>query len=198
MARLVLASGSETRAALLRGAGVSVEIVPPRLDEDEAKRALRAEGLSPRDQADALAQMKALRVSARMPGALVIGADQVLDFNGEAIDKPATREEARAQLLRLRGAAHRLHSAAVVAESGAPVWRHIARATLHMRPVSDAFLDSWLESEGWGEGAPASLYRVEAHGAQLFSRIEGDWFGILGLPLLELANWLRTRGEVPE
>ncbi len=195
---LVLASTSATRAELLARAGIAVVRVAPRVDEEEAKAALRAEGASPRDQADALAEMKALRISARLPGALVIGADQVLDLGGEAFDKPQSLEEARAQLLRLRGARHHLYSAAVVARDGAPVWRQIARASLTMRDFSEAFLDRYIEEEGEALLSTVGAYRVEARGVQLFSRIEGDWFAILGLPLLELAAWLRVTGALEQ
>ncbi|MFN3262228.1 MAG: Maf family protein [Pikeienuella sp.] len=197
-ASLILASTSATRADMLARAGIVVASVPPRVDEEEAKVALRAAGASPRDQADALAEMKARRVSARAPGALVIGADQVLDLGGEAFDKPRTREEARDQLLRLRGGRHHLYSAAVVARDGAPIWRHIARATLTMRAFSDPFLERYLDEEGDAVFSTVGGYRIEARGVQLFSRIEGDWFAILGLPLLELAAWLRVTGALEE
>ena len=197
-ASLILASTSATREDMLARAGIVVACVPPRVDEEEAKAALRAAGATPRDQADALAEMKARRVSARAPGALVIGGDQVLDLDGETFDKPRSREEARAQLLRLRGVRHHLFSAAVVARDGAPIWRHVARATLTMRNFSDAFLDRYLEEEGEAVFSTVGGYRVEAGGVQLFSRIEGDWFAILGLPLLELAAWLRVTGALEE
>ncbi|MFV0473394.1 MAG: Maf family protein [Pikeienuella sp.] len=195
-APLVLASASATRADMLRRAGVAVEILPARVDEEEMKSALRADRLNPRDQADALAEMKAVRVSARLPGALVIGADQVLDFNGEAFDKPADMQAARAQLLRLRGARHHLFSAAVIALDGAPIWRQIGRATLTMRAFSDAFLDDYLAAMGEDALTTVGAYRIEDRGAALFTRIEGDWFSILGLPLLELMAFLRTRGAL--
>ncbi len=194
---LVLASASPTRARLLRDAGVEFEAVRPAVDEDEAKPALRAAGAAPRDQADALAEMKALAVSRRLPGRLVLGADQVLDLSGEAFDKPASLAEARDQLIRLRGQRHVLHSAAVVAENGAPIWRHVGRARLHMRAFSDAFLDNWLARVGEEALGSAGGYRIEGLGVQLFDRIEGDWFAILGLPMMELLAWLRIRGDLP-
>lgn len=195
---LVLASASETRADMLRRVGLSPEIHPARIDEEEIKRALRAAGASPRDQADALAEMKALRISARLPGALVIGADQVLDFGGEAFDKAPDLATLRAQLLRLRGERHHLHSAVVIAMDGAPVWRHIGCASLTMRRFSDDFLGDYIA--GRGEAALASVggYRIEDGGALLFSRVDGDWFSILGLPLMELLAFLRVRGVLAE
>ncbi|MEL6794228.1 MAG: Maf family protein, partial [Pseudomonadota bacterium] len=129
---LILASTSPWRAEMLSNAGVEIECVNPAVDEEEMKRALRADGVLARDQADALAEMKARRISARYPGVLVIGADQILDFKGEAFDKPADLAAARETLVRLRGERHELLSAAVIALDGAPIWRHIGRARLFM------------------------------------------------------------------
>lgn len=196
--RVILASASPTRAAMLRAAGLEIEAIAPRLDEDEIKTALRAEGASPRDQADALAEMKALRVSARHPDALVIGADQILDLNGEAFDKPADLDAARAQLRRLRGARHDLLSAAVIADGGAPIWRSVGRARLTMREFSDAFLEDYLARMGADTLTSCGGYQIEGVGAQLFSRVEGDHFAILGLPLIETLGFLRLRGALVE
>lgn len=195
---LILASASETRAEMLRAVGLSPEIIPARIDEEELKISLRAAGASPRDQADALAEMKALRVSARHPGALVIGADQVLDFRGEAFDKAPDAAALRTQLLRLRGERHDLHSAAVIAMDGAPVWRHIGRATLTMRAFSESFLDDYIAAAGPAALASVGGYQVEGRGGALFSRVDGDWFSILGLPLLPLLAFLRLRGVLAE
>jgi septum formation protein len=194
--KLVLASSSPARAAMLRAAGVDFEIVPARVDEDAVKAALDADGAAPRDMADALAEMKARRVSARLPGVLVLGADQVLDCDGRRFDKPADADAARAQLQALRGRTHRLHSAAVAALDGAAIWRHVGRATLTMRPFSDAFLDGYLAAEA--KHLTRSVYRLEGPGAQLFSRVEGDFFTVLGLPLLEVLGFLRARGALSE
>lgn len=142
--------------------------------------------------------MKAIRVSSRFPGVLVIGADQVLDLDGDAFDKPETLDDARAQLLRLRGARHSLYSAAVIAVDGAAVWRHIGHARLTMRAFTDSFLDDYLSTIGGGALTTAGGYRIEEEGVRLFSRIEGDWFSILGLPLLELLAFLRVRGALAE
>ena len=192
---LVLASTSAARRAMLAAAGVAHEAVAANVDEAAAKASLLAQGLKARDMADALAELKAVRVSQRMPGALVLGADQVLAADdGTLFDKPESRDEARGHLRMLRGATHRLISAAVIAENGRPVWRAADEARLTMRPFSDAFLESYLDRE-WPEIAGCvGCYRLEALGVQLFSRIQGDHFTILGLPLLPLIDFLRTRG----
>ncbi|CAN5625154.1 Maf family protein [soil metagenome] len=193
---LILASASGARAGLLRGAGVEVEVVPARVDEAALKAALLQNGAPARDMADALAELKARKVAARHPDRLVLGADQVLVAGGTTFDKPADRAGARRQLERLRGQSHELLSAAVVFENGAPVWRHLGRARLAMRGFSDDFLEDYLAAEGDAVLAVVGCYRIEGLGAQLFSRIEGDHFTILGLPLLEVLGFLRTRGMV--
>lgn len=195
---IILASASEARAAMLRAAGVAVETAPHRVDEDEMKAALRAEGAAPRDQADALAEMKAIRVSARHPGRLTLGADQILDQDGEAFDKPKDLEEARAQLWRLRGARHDLLSAAVIALDGAPIWRHVGRARLTMRPFTEAFMDRYLGAMGDDVMTTVGAYKLEGLGAQLFARVDGDYFTVLGLPLIETLGFLRVRGALRE
>ena len=195
---IVLASTSPWRAAMLRNAGVEIECVNPGVDEEEMKRAMRAEGALARDQADALAEMKARRVSSRIPGALVIGADQILDFKGEAFDKPADKDAARDTLMRLRSERHELLSAAVIALDGAPIWRHVGRARLFMRPFTDAFLDDYLDRMGEEALKTPGAYMLEGLGAQLFARIDGDYFTVLGLPLIETLGFLRVRGELTE
>ncbi|HUF55797.1 MAG TPA: Maf family protein [Thermohalobaculum sp.] len=194
MSALVLASASPARKAMLEAAGVAAEVEPARVDEAAVKAALRAEGASARDQADALAELKALRVSARRPGWMVLGADQVLELEGEVLDKPADRREARAQLERLSGRRHRLLSAAVIAEDGQPVWRHVGRAELEMRPLGPGFIDGYLDRVGQAALCSVGAYQVEGLGVQLFARIGGDWFTVLGLPLLEVLAFLRQRG----
>ena len=195
---LILASASPVRAALLRNAGVNLDVMPSPVDEQDIKASLRAENAIPRDQADVLAEAKALAVSRRNPGRMVLGADQILSFQGDAFDKPRTVEEARAHLMRLRGGRHELFSAAVIAFDGAPVWRHIGVARLAMRPFSDRFLDEYLDRMGDEILTTVGGYKLEGIGAQLFARVDGDYFAILGLPLIETLGFLRMRGDLTE
>lgn len=192
---LVLASASASRRRMLEAAGLSFETQSPHADEEAAKASLRAAGLSPRDQADALAELKALSVSRRRPG-FVIGADQMLAIEGEVLDKPKDMAEARTHLLRMRGKTHELLSAAVVAREGVIIWRHIDTPRLKMRAFSDAFLDEYLAAVGPGALASVGAYQLEGLGAQLFERIEGDFFSVLGLPLLPLLAFLREHKVV--
>src|SRR5690606_16682141 len=154
------------------------------------------ERATPREVADALAELKAVRVSAKRPGALVIGADQTLDFKGALFDKAVTLDEARERLKLLRGQRHQLHSAVVVALDGAPIWREVPSASLPLRPFSDDFLEAWLERQGEVILGSVGCYRLEDEGVQLFSAIEGDYFTILGLPMLGLLDLLRRHGAL--
>jgi septum formation protein len=194
MSDLILASSSKARRDMLTAAGVAVETVPAAVDEASVKRAGLAEGLPPAAIAEALAEMKALRVSLSHPGALVLGADQILVCEGKCFDKPESAEEAKAQLRALRGRRHELISAAALLLNGARIWGKTTRARLVMREFSEDFLESYAAAEGeallWSVGA----YRLEGLGAQLFSEVEGDFFTILGLPLLEVLDFLRYRG----
>lgn len=190
---VILASGSASRRALLANAGVNAEAVRPNVDEDAAKASLRADGLSIRDQAMALAELKAMRVSAGRSG-LVIGGDQMLALGDEAFDKPADMIAARETLRKLSGKTHTLETALVVCEDGAPVWRFLGRPRLTMRPLSETFIDAYLDQCGEAVLSSVGVYQLERLGSQLFTQIEGDYFSILGLPLLPLLDYLRTRG----
>lgn len=192
---VILASKSAARRAVLDGAGVTYEATVAGVDEEAVKAAMLAEGASPRDVADALAELKAVKVSRARPG-LVIGADQTLEFEGGLYDKAETVAAARDRLTALRGKPHRLHSAVVVARDGQPIWREMATATLTMRDFSDGFLDDYLAREGEAALGSVGCYRLEGPGAQLFAKIEGDYFAILGLPLLGLLDLLRRHGEI--
>ena len=193
MPEIILASGSASRRALLAGAGVTAINVKPLVDEDAAKLAFRAEGMSVRDQAMQLAEMKAVKVSSARQG-LVIGGDQMLNLDGEPFDKPAGMEGARAHLQAMSGKTHVLETAIVVAENGLPVWRHLARPRLTMRPLSEAFVTHYLAKAGEDILNTVGAYQLEGLGSQLFSKIEGDYFTILGLPLLPLLDYFRERG----
>jgi septum formation protein len=193
-ARIVLASASSARRRLLAAAGIACEVEPSHVDEAEVKAGLLPEGATPRAVADCLAELKAVRVSARRPGALVIGSDQVLALNGILFDKPPDMAHARAHLRAFRGKRHTLVSAVVVARDGAAIWRHVEEAHLTMRPFSDEFLDAYLAAAGESVLSSVGVYALEGLGAQLFSRIEGDHFTIQGLPLLPLLDFLRAQG----
>ncbi len=191
---IILASGSDIRRKLLENAGVAVKVVVPRLDEPAIRAGLLAEGVSPRDLADALAEAKARKIGMKEPAALVIGCDQILDFAGTCLSKPADPDDARTQLRALSGQRHSLLSAAVVFHEGAPVWRHVGQVRLQMRDVSDEYIDEYV-ARNWGSIRHAvGCYKLEEEGVRLFSRIDGDYFSVLGLPLIELLGYLTARG----
>lgn len=192
---VILASKSAARRAVLDGAGVAYEAVVAGVDEDAVKVEMLARGASPSDVADTLAELKAIRISRTRQG-FVIGADQTLDLGGHLYDKAEDVGSARERLKLLRGKTHKLHSAVVVARDGVPIWREIVTATLTMRDFSDTFLEAYLSQEGEAALGSVGCYRLEGPGAQLFSEIDGDYFAILGLPLMGLLELLRQHGEI--
>lgn len=194
--QIILASGSAIRADLLRQVRLDFRVAIPRLDEDAIKAALLAEEASPRDIADALAEMKARKISDKNPDAYVIGCDQVLDASGRMLSKPVSPENAREQLSTLSGQRHMLLSAAVIYHGGEPIWRHIGVVRLRMRPLSEGFIEDYV-ARNWDSIRHAvGAYKLEEEGALLFSNIEGDYFNVLGMPLIELMNYLVLRGVV--
>jgi septum formation protein len=194
---IVLASQSAARRAMLTAAGVAHDALPAHVDEDGVTAGLQAEAASPERIADALAELKAVKISRSLPGVLVLGADSVVvTAAGTLIAKPETRPRAEAQLRQLAGKTHRLISAAVIAENGTPVWRAGGAARLTMRALSDGFISRYLDAEGDAVLGCVGCYRIEGLGAQLFSRIDGDQFVIRGLPLLAVLDYLRVRGEL--
>jgi septum formation protein len=194
---VVLASASVARAKLLEQAGIEVIRDPAGIDEAAVKASFREEGLDAASCATALAETKAVRVSARHADALVIGADQILVHEERWLDKPRDRGEAREQLTQLRSSRHELVTAVAVAQNGAAIWRAVDRAFLYMRAFSDEFLDAYLAAAGADALASVGAYQLEGLGAQLFARVEGDYFSVLGLPLLPLLEFLRGHGVVP-
>lgn len=194
--RIVLASGSDIRAKLMTNAGLTFDIRPGRVDEDAIRAAHMDVGGTARDLADLLAEMKARKVSDRDPGALVIGADQVLECDGRIFAKAETVDAAAEHLHFLSGRTHRLLSAAVVCRAGAPLWRHVGQVRLTMHDHSEAFIADYLARNWDSVHQSVGCYKIEEEGARLFARIEGDFFHILGLPLIELLTWLRIRGDI--
>lgn len=194
---ITLASGSQVRARLLRDAGLDFDVVLPHVDEESVKASLVSEGVSSRDVADVLAEAKARKVSAKQPG-LVIGCDQVLDFEGKLISKPETPTNAISHLTAMRAKRHTLLSAAVVYEDGNPVWRHVGQVRLLMRDASDAYLADYV-ARNWDSIQNAvGAYKLEEEGVRLFTRVDGDYFNVLGIPLLELLSYLTLKGVLPK
>lgn len=197
MQTLVLASQSSSRAKLLRAAGVPFTAQPARVDEATVKEAMQAEQSPPGDAAQALADLKALRVSVGHADALVIGADQILECDGRWFDKPENLDAARKQLLALSGRTHQLWTAAAVAKDGGIIWRELARNCLTMRQLSEPFVDDYLATEKNRVLSSVGAYQIEGRGIQLFAAVGGDFFSILGLPLLSLLDFLRGHDVVP-
>ncbi len=195
MTRIILASGSAIRKTILTEAGLDFEVIVKPVNESAIKQSLLAEGAKIRDIADALAEAKARKVSLQEQG-LVIGADQIMEMDGILFDKPKDMTEARGRLLNMRGKDHRLIGAVVICENGMPVWRHISKTILSVREFSEHFLDQYLKAEGEAVLKSVGAYRFEGRGSQLFTKVEGDFFSILGLSLLPVLDYLRERGAI--
>jgi septum formation protein len=194
---LILASGSKTRARMLRGVGVPIEIAVPAIDEPELMASLNSAGATAARVAEVLAEMKAQRIAPRFPARFVLGCDQMLECDGLWLDKPADRDHARNQLQTLRGKSHSLITSAVLVRDEERIWHHTDTAELRMRDFSDDFLDRYLEQAGEDILRSVGAYQLEGLGAQLFDRVSGDFFTILGLPLLPVLDILRVHGVVP-
>jgi septum formation protein len=190
---LILASASPSRRQLLANAGLVFTIEPSGIDEDEVKRSLGSRA-APQELASTLAEMKAVKVSARYPEAMVVGADSTLACNGRMFDKPPDLAGARKQLQTLRGQSHELFSSVVVARGGARLWHWSERARLTMRQLNDGFIDAYLARAGEDVLTSVGAYQLEGLGAHLFNRVDGDYFTILGLPLLPLLSFLAGHG----
>ena len=193
---VVLASASPFRRKMLEDAGVAVETARPGIDERAVEAAVEGSGITPEELAAILAEAKALDVSERMPGRLVVGADQTLSLGDEVLHKARDMEEARRRLLALSGRTHQLNSAVVLARDGQVLWRHVEVARLTMRPLDPAFVGRHLSRVGDGVLGSVGAYQIEGEGIQLFERIEGDHFSIVGLPLLPLLAKLRELGAI--
>ena len=194
--KIILASGSAIRADLLRQADVAFTVQIARIDEGAVRASLQADNASPRDIADTLAELKAQKIASKHPDALVIGCDQILAFDQEILTKPDTKAQAVDQLRALRGRKHQLLSAAVIYGEGKPLWRHVGTVRLHMRDASDDYLAAYVDRNLDSIRHAVGAYKLEEEGVRLFTRIEGDYFNVLGLPLLELLSYLTLRGTL--
>ena len=179
---------------MLQNSGVRFESVPVRIDEDAIRQSLDADGATPRDIADTLAEYKARKGSEKAPDALVLGSDQILALKGEVFGKPRNRTEAALHLEKLSGQTHHLYSAAVIYEDAKPVWRTVGTARLSMHSLTQTEIEAYLDRAWPGVEGCVGAYQAEGLGGQLFSRIDGDWFSVLGLPLLQVLSYLRMRG----
>ena len=194
--KLTLASRSPIRAKLLQQAGIEFDAVTALVDEEMMKTSMRAEQAPHRDIADKLAEIKALKVSQKCPENFVLGCDQILSVNGEIFSKPKTKNALRDQLMALKSNRHDLFSAAVICQNAQPIWRFVGTARLTMRDFSETFLDNYIDQNWKSVENCVGGYQIEAEGIQLFQRVEGDYFSILGMPLLEILNFLTVRGVI--
>ncbi|MEM8730768.1 MAG: Maf family nucleotide pyrophosphatase [Pseudomonadota bacterium] len=193
---LILASGSAIRATLLKNAGLDFTVQVPRLDEETIKASLLAENAKPRDIADTLADMKARKIADKAPEARVLACDQVLSHDGGLLSKPETADAATAQILALSGSRHTLLSAAVLYEAGRPVWRHVGKVDLTMAVLNPEYVTAYVARNWESIRHAVGAYKLEEEGVRLFTRIDGDYFNVLGMPLLELLAFLADRGDI--
>ena len=193
---IILASSSEIRQTLLKNAGIGFDVIPARIDEETIKTTLTYEKAKSRDIADALAEYKARKISAKHPGSIVLGCDQVLSFENKLISKPNNVEKLIDQLKELRGKPHNLLSAAVIYENDEAKWRYVGAVKLTMRSLSDRYIEDYAMRNWPSVQYCVGGYKLEEEGSLLFSRIEGDYFHVLGLPLLEVITYLIERGDL--
>jgi len=194
--RIILASASAIRRSMLENAGVKFDVQTARIDETSLIASMQAEQVKPRDIADVLAEHKARKVGTKAHDAFVIGSDQVLDLDGTVLQKPETPADAAQQLRQMSGKRHVLYSAAVIYHQGEPVWRHIGVARMHIRALSDAYIDAYVARNWEYIQHCVGCYQLEGEGARLFSKVDGDYFTVLGLPLIELLGYLTLRGVI--
>lgn len=194
--RLILASASPFRKAMLEAAGLVFDVVPPQIDERAVEAAIGDSGVTPADVARILAEAKAQEVSERFPDALVIGSDQTLSLGDEILHKAADTEAARRRLLRLSGKVHHLNSAVALARGGETIWAHAGVARMTMRLLDPGFVGRYLSAAGPAVLGSVGAYQIEGPGIQLFEAVEGDHFTIVGLPLLPLLSALRREGAI--
>ncbi len=195
-AAIILASASKIRSQLLHNADIEHEVIPARIDEEMIMASLASEGAIPREMANVLAEQKAKKISLKYPSAFVIGSDQVLDFQGQSCPKPQSPERLVEFLTKLNGFDHRLYSAAVIYHDVRPVWRHIGKVTLTMRELSPEYIKDYVSREWENIRYCVGGYKIEEKGLRLFNEINGDYFAILGLPLLELIRFLDVNGAL--
>tara|TARA_Y100000385_G_scaffold166340_1_gene172410 strand:- start:851 stop:1450 length:600 start_codon:yes stop_codon:yes gene_type:complete len=193
---LILASSSQVRQELLSKANISFVSIKPNIDEAEVKSSLLMENYSTRDIADALAELKASKISLKHPNSLVLGCDQVLEFQGALLEKPASKSLAVEQLLKLSGKQHIAFSAAVIFENSQPIWRFVGKTDLFCKNNSEKYIRDYVDRNWDNIKHSVGGYKIEEEGCRLFTKISGDYFSILGMPLLEIVNFLGIKGMI--
>ena len=194
--KLILASSSEVRKALLEKSNISFTSIKANIDEDAVKSSLLSENYSPRDIADALAELKASKISLKNQNSLVLGCDQILEFEGNILEKPPSKNSAIQQLMTISGKKHCAYSAAVIFESSQPIWRYVGKADLFLKNNSEEYISDYVNRNWESIRNSVGGYKIEEEGCRLFSKINGDYFSILGMPLLEIINFLCIRGVI--